>query len=130
MLVVHAEDGMDEISIGAPTQVAELHHGTIKTYTLTPEQFGFKRTDIKALAVASATESLSVINSVLTNHAGAARDIVALNAGAAIYACGVAPSLDAGVKKALAVLTSGAALEKMHALAALSQRLQQGKSVA
>jgi len=123
VLVVHAEDGMDEISIGAATRVAELRHGHIESYTVTPEQFGFARADIKTLSVTSAAESLALIESALTGKSGAAGDIVALNAGAAIYAAGVAASLDAGVAQAQAVLASAAAWEKLRALAALSQQL-------
>ncbi len=130
VLVVHAEDGLDEISIGAPTRVAELHDSKIRTYTVMPEQFGMKRADIKTLAVTSAAESLAMIESALTDKPGPARDIVALNAGAAIYAAGIASSLDAGVKAALAVIASGAAWKKMRALADVSQQLQGAKSEA
>jgi anthranilate phosphoribosyltransferase len=128
VLVVHAEDGMDEISIGSPTRVAELRNGEVTTYTIAPGQFGLACADIKTLSVASAAESLALIESALTNKAGSARDIVALNAGAAIYAAGIAATLAAGVKQAQSVMASGAALEKMRALAGLSQQLQ--KSVA
>ena len=94
VLVVHAEDGMDEISIGSPTRVAELRDGRVETYTVTPEQFGLKRADIKSITVASAAESLSMIEGVLNDKPGPARDIVALNAGAALYAAGVAATLE------------------------------------
>ena len=120
VLVVNAEDGMDEISIGAPTHVAELKGGKVSTYQITPEQFGFKRADIKTLAVTSAAESLAVVRDVLQGKAGPARDIVALNAGAAIYAADLADSLQEGVAKAQAVIDSGAAMAKLDALVALS----------
>lgn len=123
VLVVHADDGMDEISIGSSTRIAELHKGAIKTYNITPEQFGLQRADVKSLAVTSAVESLSLIEAALTNKAGPARDIVALNAGAAIYAAGITPTLDAGISKALSTMASGAALDKVRALAGLSQHL-------
>lgn len=123
VLVVHADDGMDEISIGAGTRVAELRDGRVTEYSVTPEQFGFKRADIKTISVTGAAESLSMIESALSDKPGPARDIVALNAGAALYAAGVAATLDDGVRKAVATIASGAALEKMRALAGLSQKL-------
>ncbi len=120
VLVVHSEDGMDEISIGAPTFVAELKEGKVDSYTIQPEDFGMSRTDISALAVDGAEASLAVVKSVLNGEAGPASDIVALNAGAAIYAAGLADSLAAGIKKAQEVIASGAGAEKLAALAALS----------
>ena len=120
VLVVHSKDGMDEISIGANTRVSELKNGKIETYTITPEQFGFVSTDISTLAVNSAEESLTVINNVLDNIAGAARDIVVLNSGAAIYAANLVDSLEEGIKKADEVITSGAAKQKLASLVELS----------
>jgi anthranilate phosphoribosyltransferase len=120
VLVVNAEDGMDEISVGAPTHVAELKDGQVSTYTITPEQFGVERADINQLVVNSAAESLAIINGVLENQPGPARDIVMLNAGAAIYAAGLADSLDAGIRKADAEIATGKAKEKLDALVKLS----------
>ncbi len=120
VMVVHAEDGMDEISIGATTHVAELKDGVVTSYTISPEDFGMSRSDIKALAVDGAESSLSVVNSVLEGEGGAAADIVALNAGAAIYVSGLADSLKEGITKAQDVIASGAAKEKMAALVALT----------
>jgi anthranilate phosphoribosyltransferase len=120
VLVVHAEDGMDEISIGAPTRVAELKDGQVSTYTISPEQFGVQRGDIKQLVVSSAEESLAIIKAVLEDQPGAARDIVMLNAGAAIYAAGLADTLDAGIRKADTVIATGQAKEKLDALVKLS----------
>ncbi|MDH5785570.1 MAG: anthranilate phosphoribosyltransferase [Chromatiales bacterium] len=120
VLVVHSEDGMDEISIGAPTFVAELKNGKVDTYTIQPEDFGMQRTAISALAVDGAEASLAVVKSVLNGEVGPASDIVALNAGAAIYAAGLAESLAGGVKRAQQVIASGAGAEKLAALAALS----------
>lgn len=120
VLVVHAEDGMDEISIGAQTKVAELKEGKVKTYTVSPEKFGMNRGSVVSLAVASAEESLAVINSVLDNQEGAAKDIVVLNAGAAIYAADLADSLEHGIAKAMEVIASGAAKEKLAALISFS----------
>jgi anthranilate phosphoribosyltransferase len=123
VLVVHAEDGMDEISIGAPTHVAELKEGRVRVFSIQPEQFGIPRSDASKLAVTSPAESLAIIESVLSDKPGPARDIVALNAGAAIYVAGLASDLGVGVKTALAVIASGAATKKLHALVALSKKL-------
>ena len=120
VLVVHSEDGMDEISIGAPTFVAELKEGKVDSYTIQPEDFGMQRTDIAVLAVDGAEASLAVVKSVLNGEAGPAGDIVALNAGAAIYAAGLADSLAAGIKRAQEVIASGAGAKKLESLAKLS----------
>ncbi|GAB6068204.1 anthranilate phosphoribosyltransferase [Methylothermus subterraneus] len=115
-LVVHAEDGLDEISVAAPTQVAELRAGEVRTYTITPEQFGLKRAPLAAIQVDSVAASLDVLRRVLAGEPGPAGDVVALNAGAAIYVAGLSDSLAGGVAKARAVLNSGAALAKLNAL--------------
>ncbi len=120
VLVVHSEDGMDEISIGAPTNVAELVNGKVKTYSMMPEQFGISRADISTLAVDGTGESLQIINAVLDNQPGGARDIVVLNAGAAIYAADLVDTLAAGIQKADEVIASGAAKEKLAALVKVS----------
>jgi anthranilate phosphoribosyltransferase len=120
VLVVHAQDGLDEISIAAPTDVAELKNGEVSTYAVTPEQFGLQRAGLESLAVGNARDSLAIIRQVLNNQAGPARDIVALNAGAAIYAADLVESLAAGVKKAHEVLADGSALAKFEALVAYS----------
>ena len=122
VLVVHAEDGMDEISIGAATRVAELKDGRVRVYRVQPEDFGLKRADVKQLGVSNPAESFARVQQVLENKLGAARDIVALNAGAAIYAAGLAPDLAAGIKTASAVIASGAAKAKLAALVALSKK--------
>ncbi len=124
VLVVHAEDGMDEISIGAPTHVAELKDGRINSYTITPEQFDLARGDIASLAVDSAEASLAVVRAVLQNQPGPARDIVLLNAGAAIYAADLVPDLEAGIKKAADVIADGSALAKLDALVKLSRSFE------
>ncbi len=121
VLVVHAEDGLDEISIAAPTDVAELKNGQVTSYQVTPEQFGLARASLADLAVADAEQSLAIIDGVFDNQPGPARDIVALNAGAAIYAADLADSLQAGIDKALAVIASGEAKRKMQALIARSK---------
>ncbi len=123
VLVVHAEDGMDEISVGAPTRVAELKDGVIRSYTITPEQFGVQRADLGQLAVDSAEQSLAIIRQVLDNQSGPARDIVMLNAGAAIYAADLADSLEAGVRLADDMIASGKAREKLAQLVEVSRQL-------
>jgi anthranilate phosphoribosyltransferase len=122
VLVVHAEDGLDEISIGAPTHVAELKDGEISVYSVTPEDFGLQRADVASLAVADAQQSLAMIRDVLENRAGPARDIVTLNAGAAIYAAGLAASLADGVARAGEVLQSGKAKATLEALVRVSNK--------
>jgi anthranilate phosphoribosyltransferase len=123
VLVVHADDGLDEISIGAATQIAELKDGKVTCYSVTPEQFGMTRASITTLSVKNAVASLEVIKSVFANHPGPARDIVILNAGAAIYAAGLTETLESGVKRAAEVIASGAARAKLDALVVLSQQL-------
>ena len=116
VLVVHAQDGMDEISIGAPTHIAELKDGQVSSYTITPEQFGVQRGDIAALKSNDAQHSLAILRAVLDNAPGPARDIVMLNAGAAIYVAGLADTLQQGIHKADEVIASGAACAKLDAL--------------
>jgi anthranilate phosphoribosyltransferase len=120
VLVVHAEDGLDEISIGAPTRVAELKHGGISVYTITPEGFGVPRAGLSTLVVEDAAQSLAMIRRALDNEAGPARDIVMLNAGAAIYAAGLAASISDGVVRANEVLRNGKARETLEELIRVS----------
>lgn len=121
VLVVHSRDGLDEISVGEATDVAELLDGTISRYTIRPEQFGMQRTPIDGLKVSGPQESLALIRSVLEDHPGPARDIVCLNAGAAIYAAGVEPSLADGVARAARAISSGEARNRLDRLAIFSQ---------
>ena len=123
VLVVHADDGLDEISIASATTIAELKDGAVSTYTITPEQFGFKRAGLSDLAVDGAASSLMMVKSVLDNKDGAARDIVLLNAGAAIYAANITDTLAAGIEKARQVIADGAARAKFDALIAHSKLL-------
>ena len=120
VMVVHSEDGMDEISIGAATNVSELKDGKVTSYKVTPEEFGFTKTNISELAVNGAEESLAVITKVLDNEDGPAKDIVKFNSGAAIYVAGLADSLKAGIEKAEEVIASGAAKAKLEELVKLS----------
>ena len=121
VLVVHARDGLDEISIGAETDVAELKHGEIHSYSIAPEHFGLQRADTKGLSVDSPRASLDMIRGVLDDKPGPARDVVLLNAGAAIYAAGVANSLAAGIDKAKRAIASGEAQLRLGRLIALTQ---------
>ncbi len=109
VMVVHSADGLDEISIGSETHVAEYHGGEISTYTIEPADFGLERANIARIRVSSVADSLAMLHAALDNEAGPARDIVALNAGAAIYVSGVADTLQAGVERALEVMANGAA---------------------
>ena len=123
VMVVHSEDGMDEISIGAATNVAELKDGKVTTYSISPEQFGFSSTNISELTVTSAEESLAVIKKVFNNEPGAAKDIVKFNSGAAIYVAGLADSLEAGIEKAEEVIASGQAAAKLDELIDISNSM-------
>ena len=120
VLVVHADDGLDEISIGAPTQVAELSNGKVSCYEISPQEFGLETGSVKSLAVVDAKQSLDLINRVFENEQGAARDIVQLNAGAAIYVSGIADSLEIGIRVAGEVIASGAAKDKFARLIEIS----------
>jgi len=120
VLVVHADDGLDEISIGSSTRVAELKEGKLSCYRVSPGQFGMQNGKIEELAVDNAQQSLQLINRVLDDTPGPAHDIVALNAGAAIYASGIADSLQAGVDAAKQAIASGAAKQKLKDLIEVS----------
>lgn len=122
-LVVYGQDGVDEISISAETEVAELRDGTIRSYRLKPESFGIHRAPRSALQVNGPEASLAMIKQVLNNQSIPARDIVALNAGAAIYVAGVATSLPEGYAKADAAIRNGQAAVKLESLIALTQKL-------
>ncbi|HIA08141.1 MAG TPA: anthranilate phosphoribosyltransferase [Chromatiaceae bacterium] len=121
VMVVHGEDGMDEISVCAPTQVAELQDGKVTTYTISPDQFGMALAQPVDISVDGAEQSLAMIRSVFSGDAGSPRDIVQLNAGAAIYVAGLADDMAAGVNRAGEVIDSGAAAAKLDALVQLTQ---------
>lgn len=116
VMVVHSADDMDEISFSGDTYVAELRNDTVSEYTLNPQQFGMAIHRVDSIHVESAEESKQVILRVLQGEQGAARDIVLLNAGAAIYVSGVADTLEAGIQKAADSIDSGAALAKLNSL--------------
>ncbi|SDK13809.1 anthranilate phosphoribosyltransferase [Billgrantia gudaonensis] len=116
VMVVHAEDGLDEISLAAPTRVAELKDGTIREYTIAPEDVGIERQELAPLKVVSAEDSLRLVREALVGE-GAAADIVALNAGAALYCSGIADSFKEGVLMAQDAQASKLPQEKMKELA-------------
>ena len=118
VLVVHADDGLDEISIGATTHITELKDGEITSYDVQPEDFGMRRTDLEAIRAEDVADSLRIIRSVLANEEGPAKDVVCLNAGAAIYAADMADSLAEGVGLARQVIASGEAAGKLEQLVA------------
>ena len=128
VMVVNAEDGLDEISIGAPTRVAELRDGEITEYTLRPEDVGLTTAALDTVRVADVAASAAMLRDVLAGTPGPARDIVLLNAGAAIFVGGGAPGLEAGVRRAAEVIDSGAARERLEQLQAVSTRLAQKES--
>lgn len=121
VLVVHARDGLDEISIGDKTEIAELKDGHVRRFSIQPEEFGIKRTPISEIKAADAKESLAIIRSVLEDHPGPARDIVQLNAGAAIYAAGIAETLADGIERADEAIASGEARNRLDKLVILTQ---------
>ncbi|NKB47433.1 MAG: anthranilate phosphoribosyltransferase [Legionellales bacterium] len=120
-LVVHAEDGMDEISLQTSTQVVELVKGKFESYTIEPEDFAIARQDLRTIQVCNSQQSLQLVQQALANETGAARDIVALNAGAGIFVAGLADTLIEGVRVARDVLASGAARTKFEALRDLTR---------
>ena len=116
VLIVHAEDGMDEISIATPTFVAELKNGNVTTYTIQPEDFGMQRASLEEIRATDSVHSLEIIKSVFENKQGPAKDIVSMNAGAAIYAAGLTSTLAEGVEKAQEVIAAGEVNEKLDQL--------------
>ncbi len=128
VLVVHAEDGLDEISLATRTHVVELREGVISEQTVTPEQLGIASQSLIGLEVGSAVESAALIRDALGKrrgaHAAKAADIIALNAGAAIYVSGVATSMRAGVAVAHDLIYAGLALERIEALASFCECLE------
>jgi anthranilate phosphoribosyltransferase len=113
---VYGRDGMDEVSLGAATMVGELRNGEIQEYEIHPEDFGMPMASNRALKVETPQESLALMRQVLDNQPGAARDIVVLNAGAALYAANVAGSIADGIAKARMAVESGAAKAKLARL--------------
>ncbi len=122
-MVVHGRDGLDEISLSGPTLVAELKNGWIREYELDPAEFGFSLCSAADLAAPTAEDSKARLLAVLDNQPGPARDIVCMNAGAAIYVAGVTDSLAEGIRLAQELLASGAARQKLGQLVELTHKL-------
>jgi len=122
VLVVNGGDGLDEITLNGPTFVAELKDGQVNEYTINPEDFGLHSASLDAVRVTDTASAKAMLLGVLQNQAGPARDIVQLNAGAAIYAAGLSDTLASGVTQAAATLSSGAALAKLEQLKQFSNR--------
>lgn len=121
VMIVHSDDGMDEISISAPTNIAELKDGEINVYKIEPEQFKLPRSDINTLAVETVEDSLKLMHAVLENKGGPTQDIVLLNAGAAIYTAGITETLVSGIESAKQIIKNGSARFKLNELVELSQ---------
>ncbi len=123
-VVVYGKDGMDEVSLGAASLVGELKNGEITEYEIHPEDFGLIMASNRALKVETPEQSKAMLLGVLDNAPGAAKDIVTLNAGVALYAANVVDSMKAGVERARAAIESGAARAKLAQLVELSQQLK------
>jgi anthranilate phosphoribosyltransferase len=114
VLVVYGKDGMDEVSLGAATMVGELKNGEIREYEIHPEDFGLSMVSNRGLKVADAAESKAMLLEALDDVPGTPREIVTLNAGAALYAANLADSIPAGIAKARQTIASGAARAKLE----------------
>lgn len=121
VMIVHGQEGLDEISIAGPTLVGELKDGEVREYTIQPADVGLKAQDNAAIRVDGVEQSRALVLAALENQDGAARDIVAFNAGASIYIAGLAGTLAEGVKQALATIASGAARRKLDQFVAFTQ---------
>ena len=115
VMVVHSEDGLDEFSIANTTYVAELKDNNISTYTVHPRDFGLEEGNLDSIKAENAEQSLALINEAFSGKKGVARDIIALNAGAAIYVSGLVNSFDEGVTQANQILSDGSAQDKLDA---------------
>ncbi len=122
VLVVHGKDGMDEASLGAATLVGELKDGEVREYEIHPEDFGMSMVSNRSIKVANRDESAQLVRAALNNTAGTARDIVALNAGLALYAGNRVDSIEAGIRQAFELIASGAARDKLEQFRQYTQR--------
>ena len=129
-LVVHGKDGLDEISLGGATLVGELRDGKVREYEIEPEQFGIPMASSRNLRVADAAESKSMLLHVLDGSDGVAHNIVLLNAGAALYAAGIATSIADGIARASVAISDGSARAKLDQFVATSQALAVARSPA
>jgi anthranilate phosphoribosyltransferase len=123
VLVVHGKDGMDEVSLGAATLVGELKDGQVREYEIHPEDFGLRMVSNRGLKVSDAQESKAMVLEALDNVEGTPREIVTFNAGVALYAADVVPSIDDGIHLARATIASGAARARLEAFVTATQRL-------
>jgi len=123
VLVVHGKDCLDEISLGATTMVGELKDGEVREYEIHPEDYGLQMQSLRQLRVGSAGESREMLLGVLANQPSAAREVVCLNAGAALYVANVAESIGDGIAKAREAIASGAARAKLDQFVQCTQRL-------
>ena len=121
VIIVHGLEGLDELSISGPTMVGELKDGEIREYTVAPEDFGLRCYDVSAIRVNGIDEAKAMLLAALQNEAGAARDVVALNAGASIYVAGLTDSLGAGVEVAQSIIASGAARKRLEQFLAFTR---------
>jgi anthranilate phosphoribosyltransferase len=124
VLVVYGMDGMDEVSLGAATQVGELRNGEILEYEIHPEDFGMQMVSNRSLKVADATESKLMLLEALENKPGVAREIVTLNAGTALYAANVAASIADGIELAREAIANGKARAKVDDLVRFTQQFK------
>jgi anthranilate phosphoribosyltransferase len=125
-LVVHAHEGLDEIGVAGGTTVAEMlmrESAWVTTYDVTPEQYGFERREREAVRGGSVADNVEIVNAVLAGERGAHRDIVLLNAGAALYAADIVPNIATGIQVATESIDTGAARERLDALVALTTRM-------
>ncbi|HXF47551.1 MAG TPA: anthranilate phosphoribosyltransferase [Burkholderiaceae bacterium] len=122
-VVVWGKDGMDEVSLGAATMIGELKNGEIREYEIHPEDFGLAMVSNRGLKVGNAAESRAMVLEALENTPGTPREIVVLNAGVALYAADVAPSIEEGIARAREAIASGAAKKKLEQFVTATQRL-------
>ncbi len=119
-VVVYGKDGMDEVSLGAATMVGELKDGEVREYEIHPEDFGLTMASNRALRVETPAQSKVMLEAVLADEPGPARDIVVLNAGAALYAANVAPTLADGIGRARSAIADGSARAKLDQVIAFA----------
>jgi anthranilate phosphoribosyltransferase len=123
-MVVHSRDGLDEISVSAPTHVSEIHDGQIRAYDLTPESIGLRTHPVEDIAGGDSRENARIARAILAGEDGARADIVIANAGAALYVAGISPTIRDGVSLAREAIKSGEATRKLDSLIATSRELQ------
>jgi anthranilate phosphoribosyltransferase len=123
-VIVHGQDGLDEISVSAPTQVHEARDGAVRAYTIEPEHYGIRRSEAGSVRGGTVEANVRMSEGVLAGERGPSRDVVLLNAGAALYMAGLADSIAAGIARAADELDSGRTRRKVDEVAAASQRIK------